>query len=199
MDCGGWGCASGVRRWGRAQRWLWAPQGARAPGSTCTLQGFHVLAWRAGGRMGKLMDLIAQPGWKDGLGHKGVSRAGAAPPSPGKCGHSLGGDSQAPPGAVWHPGTGRRMCLVPTGSPGGAWPTSLTSWTRVVWQFLRSGPCSSTLGAPGCKKSIVLGAGGTPAPPALLPRLGLCSVLPRDSPASAAHLAPPNPSSPGAD
>lgn len=44
---------------------------------------------------------------------------------------------------------------------------SLTSWTRVLWQFLRSGPCSSTLGAPGCNKSIVLRAGSTPVPSVL--------------------------------
>lgn len=41
------------------------------------------------------------------------------------------------------------VCPVPTGRPRGAWTPPLTSWTRVVWQFLRSGPCSSTLGAPG--------------------------------------------------
>lgn len=65
------------------------------------------------------------------------------------------------------------VCSVPAGSPRGAWTAPLTSWTRVVWQFLRSGPCSSTLGAPGCNESIMLGAGGDPlCLPAPLPRPG---------------------------
>lgn len=76
----------------------------------------------------------------------------------------------AQPGVRWmgtHQGSSTAqlrhwLCPVPSGSPGGAWTPPLTSWTRVVWQFLRSGPCSSTLGAPGCNESIILGAGGTP-------------------------------------
>lgn len=71
----------------------------------------------------------------------------------------------------------RWLCPVPAGGPRGAGTSELTSWTRVVWQFLRSGPCSSTLGAPGCNKSIMLGPGGDPLrPPAPLPRPGPCVV-----------------------
>lgn len=40
-----------------------------------------------------------------------------------------------------------------------------TSCTRLVWQFLRSGPCSSTLGAPGCNDSNVPGLEGPPPTP----------------------------------
>lgn len=89
-----------------------------------------------------------------------------------------------PPGQL---DTSGWLCPVSAGSPGGARPPPLTSWTRVVWQFLRSGPCSSTLGAPGCNESI--GAGGwreAPRPPAPLLGPRLCLV-----PGSCPGLHPP--------
>lgn len=96
-------------------------------------------------------------------GHTDVSRAGLTP-------HPK---MWAQPGVRWmgtHRGSPRPrhrnwVCPVPAGSPRGAWTPALTSCTRVVWQFLRSGPCSSTLGAPGCNESIMMEAGGTPCAP----------------------------------
>lgn len=69
------------------------------------------------------------------------------------------------------------------GSPVG--PALLTSCTRVVRQFLRSGPCSSTLGAPGCNESHVLGSPKHTQP--AVPRLH-----------TATNRVPPSLSSPGA-
>lgn len=77
--------------------------------------------------------------------------------------HSLRGrGGQAPTGAARH-----TWVAVPClrRQPRGCPAPPLTSWTRVVWQFLRSGPCSSTLGAPGCNESIVPEAGGNPRAP----------------------------------
>lgn len=65
-------------------------------------------------------------------------------------------------------------------------PALLTSCTRVVWQFLRSGPCSSTLGAPGCNDSNVLG--GPPRTPTR-PCLG-CTVPPAVSLPACPHRGP---------
>lgn len=96
-----------------------------------------------------------------GGGHTGVSRAGAHP-SPQSVGTAWGEMDGHPPGQLYTPA---QALGVPADSPGGARTPPLTSWTRVVWQFLRSGPCSSTLGAPGCNDSIMLGAGGTPCTP----------------------------------
>lgn len=126
------------------------------PGCQGSLQGLEVLPQRGGGYKDKHTDSLCL-----GLGGTQMLAELGLTPHP---------KMWAQPGVRWmgtHQGSSTAqlrhwLCPVPSGSPGGAWTPPLTSWTRVVWQFLRSGPCSSTLGAPGCNESIILGAGGTP-------------------------------------
>lgn len=118
----------------------------------------------------------AQPGWEDGLGHKGVSRAGAAPPPTPRqmWPQPVGGQPGTHRGSLapWHrqeavPCAYRqpRGCLPLPDSPAGhGWFGS--SCAR--------GPAPAHWGLPAATRASCWGLAGPAAPPALLPRLGLC-------------------------
>lgn len=62
-----WGSVSGATTQGRAQRWLPAPWGARAPSRAAAPWGLGVLAQRGGRCTGRHTDALVQPGRGDKL------------------------------------------------------------------------------------------------------------------------------------